>query len=120
MESGVYDQHLSYLSVFYKPRMEAANQGLADYLPELGCPELRGGFFVGIWLPGVDKEQKMVEAAGEKGVLLAPANAYAPGMDQRYLSEKGGVFFRLTFPALSPEANLEGIKRIAEAYREIR
>jgi 2-aminoadipate transaminase len=119
MQSGVYDQHLAFLSEFYKPRMESANKGLKEFLPELNCPELKGGFFVGIWLPGIKTDQTMVDAAGEKGVLLAPANAYAPGMDQHYLEEKGGVFFRLTFPALSPEANLEGIKRIAEAYREL-
>jgi len=119
MKSGAYDRHLEYLADFYRPRMEAANRALSEDLADLNVPELKGGFFVGIWLPGIDNEQPFIEAAGKRGVLLAPANAYAPEMDRKYLAEKGGVFFRLTFPALSPEENDRGIRLIAEAYREL-
>jgi DNA-binding transcriptional MocR family regulator len=120
MESGFYDEHLQYLEQLYRPRMEASNRAAANFLSELEIPQLRGGFFVGLWLPGIADEQPFIEAMDRKGVLMAPAQVFAPGWKEKYYTDHQGVFFRLTFPAQSPEANEKGIQRIAEAYQEMR
>jgi 2-aminoadipate transaminase len=118
-ESGFYDRHLASLIELYKPRMDAMNEGIETLLPDLGTPHLNGGFFQGLWLAGLSEEQPFLESLKAKGVLLAPANVFAPGWKERLYAEKSGVFFRLTFPALSVEENTKGIELIAETYKEM-
>jgi len=119
-ESGFYDRHLDSLIELYKPRMDAMNDGIESLLPDLGTPHLSGGFFQGIWLDGLTEEQPFLEALKAKGVLLAPANVFAPGWKERLYGERSSVFFRLTFPALSVEENSRGVELIAETYKELR
>ena len=119
IDSGFYDEHLKSLSELYGPRMEATNQALKSYLPNSGAPELTGGFFVGIALPGITDEPKFIEALKARGVVLAPPGVYAPGYKEQYVRETGAAFFRLTFPFFTPEENTEGIAAIAETYQEL-
>ena len=119
-ESGFYDRHLDSLIELYRPRMEAMNDGLQSLLPDLGIPHLKGGFFQGIWLDGLTEEKPFLESLKAKGVLLAPASVFAPGWKERLYGERSGVFFRLTFPALSVEENSRGVELIAETYKEFR
>lgn len=119
-ENGFYDRHLKFLVELYKPRMDVMNQGIQALLPDLGTPHLSGGFFQGLWLAGLADEKPFLEALKAKGVLLAPANVFSPGWKDRLYGERAGVFFRLTFPALSIEENRKGIELIAETYEELR
>ena len=119
MSSGFYDEHLRFLRDLYRPRMEAMNLALEKAFPEVSFPTLTGGFFFGLWLPGIRDEESFVEALKPKGVVLSPPQVFAPGWRERTHEERGGVFFRLTFPAFSPEDNRLGIERIAETYREL-
>lgn len=119
IESGFYDKHLTYLKDLYRTRMEAVNRAINAELPELDVPELTGGFFLGVWLPGIEDKKGFVEALKAKGVILAPPSVFAPGVQEKAEKEKG-AFFRLTFPALSPEENEKGIALLAETYRDVR
>jgi 2-aminoadipate transaminase len=120
IRSGFYDRHLDYLRRLYGPRMNATNEAIQTFLPELGIPRLRGGFFVSIWLPGIYDTEGFIEALQPKGVLLAPARLFAPGWQERLRKEHDGIYFRLTFPAHSEEQNRRGVELIAETYRELR
>jgi 2-aminoadipate transaminase len=118
--SGEYDAYLDYLVKLYKPRMDAFNGSLARHLGGIEVPQVTGGFFSGVWLPGIFDEEGFVKAAKAKGVNIAVANVFCPGWKKILQEKHGGSFFRLTFPALMPEAIEQGIERIAAAYREMR
>lgn len=119
IDSGYYDKHLKFLIDLYKPRMEAMNNAFKKYLPDIEVAELAGGFFLGLSLPGVTNEAGYIERIGAKGVTLSAPTAFTPGWKEKYYKKTGGIFFRLTFPAFTPEENDLGIARIAETYKEM-
>ena len=120
MDSGEYDRNLDYLIDLYRPRLEAFNAALSQSFPEVELLRPRGGFFSGIWLPGIQDEAAFIAAAKARGVNIAPANVFAPGWEQHYRDRNGGPFFRLTFPALKPESIGKGIEMLGETYREMK
>ena len=120
MISGEYDKYLDYLVGLYRPRMDALNKSLTRYLGDIEVPHVTGGFFMGVWLPGVRDEAAFVNAAKAKGVNIASANVYPAGWKKICEQKKQGPFFRLTFPSVKPEDIEKGIEGIAAAYREKR
>ncbi len=120
IRSGFYDQHLDTLRRLYGPRMDATNDAIQACFPDLGIPRLTGGFFVGIWLPGIYDTDGFIEALKAKGVLLAPARLFAPGWQERLRREHDGIYFRITFPAHAEEENRRGVELIAETWKEMR
>jgi 2-aminoadipate transaminase len=118
--SGEYDKYLKYLLGLYQPRMNTLNSSLMRYLDGIDVPQVTGGFFMGIWLPGIGDEAGFVAAAKAKGVNIASANLYCPGWKKVLLEKHKGSFFRLTFPSIKPEEIERGIERISSAYKEIR
>ncbi len=118
IQSGFYDRHLENLIALYQPRMAAANAALAAHLPDSTAPALTGGFFMGIWLKGIEDQEAFTNAVAAKGVKIAAGHVFAPGMAEKYGKERDGVFYRLTFPALTAEENEAGIKGISDVYRQ--
>lgn len=119
IDSGYYDKHLEFLIDLYKPRMQAMNDAFKKYLPDIEVAELTGGFFLGLSLPGVLDEAGYIQRVGEKGVTLSAPTAFTPGWKEKYYEKTGGIFFRLTFPAFTPEENDWGVAKIAETYKEM-
>jgi 2-aminoadipate transaminase len=119
IESGEYDEYLRFLTKLYRPRMDAFNRSLLKYLEGIEVPQVTGGFFSGIWLPGIMDEEGFVKAVQTKGANIAVANVFCPGWKERLRESHQGSFFRLTFPALKSEEIEQGIERIAAAYREM-
>jgi 2-aminoadipate transaminase len=120
MSTGEYDKYLDYLITLYRPRMDSLNKSLSQHLRGVEVPLVTGGFFMGIWLPGIRDEVAFIKRAKEKGVDLASANVYPSGWKKNYEEKIGGPFFRLTFPSLKPGEIEKGIERIAETYRELK
>ena len=118
MNSGDYDKYLDYLVGLYRPRMDALNKSLALHLGDIEVPRVTGGFFMGVWLPGVRDELAFVNTAKGKGVNIASANVYPAGWKKICEEKQHGPFFRLTFPSVKPGDIEKGIERIAAAYRE--
>ncbi|MBM4313409.1 MAG: PLP-dependent aminotransferase family protein [Deltaproteobacteria bacterium] len=117
IESGEYDEYLGYLSRLYQPRMDTLNRSLLKYLAGIEVPQVTGGFFMGIWLPGISDEEGFVKAAKARGVNIAVANVYCPGWKKILQEKHKGSFFRLTFPSLKSEDIEQGIERIATTYK---
>jgi len=117
IESGEYDEYLGYLSRLYQPRMDTLNRSLLKYLDGIEVPQVTGGFFMGIWLPGISDEEGFVKAAKARGVNIAVANVYCPGWKKTLQEKHKGSFFRLTFPSLKSEDIEQGIERIATTYK---
>ena len=118
--SGEYDSYLAYLVGLYRPRMEALNRSLLTYLDGIEVPQVTGGFFMGVWVPGIYDEEGFVKAAKAKGVNIAPANVYCPGWKKILQEKHKGSFFRLTFPSIKAEDIEQGIARIGATYKEAR
>jgi 2-aminoadipate transaminase len=118
--SGEYDEYLRYLVGFYRPRMDALNRSLLRYLDDIEVPQVTGGFFMGVWLPGIGDEEGFVKAAKAKGVNIATANVFCPGWKKVLQERHKGPFFRLTFPSVKSEEIEQGIERIGAAYKEMR
>jgi 2-aminoadipate transaminase len=120
MSTGEYDKYLDYLIKLYRPRMDSLNKSLSQHFRGTEVPLVTGGFFMGIWLPGIHDEVAFIKTAKGKGVDIASANVYPSGWKKNYEEKFGGPFFRLTFPSLKPGEIEKGIERIAETYRELR
>jgi len=118
--SGEYDQYLGYLAGLYRSRMEALNGSLVQYLDGIEVPRVTGGFFAGLWLPGIGNEEDFVKAAKANAVNIATANVFCPGWKTALREKQQGSFFRLTFPSVSPEEIEQGIERIGKTYKEKR
>lgn len=118
--SGEYDNYLRYLAELYRPRMDALNHALAKYLGDIETPRVTGGFFMGLWLPGIVDEGGFVSAVKDKGVNIATANVFAPGWKKPLLDRHKGPLFRLTFPSVKPGDIEKGIEGIGKAYQEMR
>jgi 2-aminoadipate transaminase len=118
--SGEYDEYLRYLVGLYRPRMDALNRSLLRYLDDIEVPQVTGGFFMGIWLPGIGDEEGFVKAAKARGVNIATANVFCPGWKKVLQESHNGPFFRLTFPSIKSEDIEQGIERIGTAYKEMR
>jgi len=120
MSTGEYDKYLDYLIKLYRPRMDSLNKSLSQHFRGTEVPLVTGGFFMGIWLPGIHDEVAFIKTAKGKGVDIASANVYPSGWKKNYEEKFGGPFFRLTFPSLKPGEIEKGIERIAETYEELR
>jgi 2-aminoadipate transaminase len=120
MSNGEYDKYLDYLVQLYRPRMDSLNKSLSQHFRGIEIPFITGGFFMGIWLPGIRDEVAFIKKAKEKGVDLASANVYPSGWKKNYEEKFGGPFFRLTFPSLKPGDIEKGIERIAATYKELK
>jgi 2-aminoadipate transaminase len=118
--SGEYDAYLKYLMGLYQPRMDTLNRSLKRYLDDIEVPQVTGGFFMGVWLPGIGDEEAFVKAAKAKGINIATANVYCPGWKKVLQEKHKGPFFRLTFPSIKPEDIEQGIERLSAAYKEMR
>jgi 2-aminoadipate transaminase len=120
MASGQYDEYLQYLYGLYRPRMDALNRSLLRFFNDIEVPHLTGGFFMGLWLPGITDEEGFVKAVKAKGVNIATANVYCPGWKKVLQEKHKGALYRLTFPSIKSEDIEQGIERIAAAYKETR
>jgi 2-aminoadipate transaminase len=120
ISSGEYDKYLKYLEEFYRPRMDALNRSLLRYLDDIEVPQVTGGFFMGVWLPGIGDEDGFVSAVKAKGVNIATANVFSPGWKKTLQEKFKGPFYRLTFPSVKQEDIEKGIEGIGAAYKEMR
>ena len=119
IESSFYDTHLQYLANVYRPRMNMTNQIVAKRFGHLSLPNLTGGFFLGLWLPGIVDENEFINRVKQRGVTIAISQVFPPGMKEKYCVDRQQSFFRLTFPAFSPPEIEFGINVIADIYSEM-
>jgi 2-aminoadipate transaminase len=115
IESGRYDDFVSYLCRLYKPRMETLNAALNALFPGPFPAAISGGLFASLILENIssDKEASFIESAKEAGVGVAAAwDAVSP--DCREEMRKKGLFVRLTFPAYEPDEIEWGISKLKE------
>ncbi|KSW12615.1 aminotransferase [Pyrodictium occultum] len=113
MNRGVIDKHIPFIKKLYREKRDAMLEALEEYMPE-GARWTRpiGGLFVWVWLPESINSRRLLEKAVEKGVVFVPGDAFYP-------NGGGENTMRLNFSYPSVEEIREGVRRLAEAVREM-
>lgn len=115
-QKGYLEKHLPLICETYKQRRDVMDKAMEQYLKPLGCTWVKpqGGFF--FWLnlgEGVNCE-KVLEVCLKKKVAFVVGTAFCVN------PETGRNYARINFTFCKPEKIEEGIKRLAEAIKEVR
>ncbi len=113
LDTGVVEKRFDLLKQVYRAKRDAMLEALEAYMPE-GTRWTRpiGGLFVWVWMPEKINTRKLLEKAIEKGVAFVPGDAF-------YANGGGYNTMRLNFSYPTVDEIREGVRRIAEAAREL-
>lgn len=113
IKRGIIDRHLPRIKAVYKEKRDTMLYALEEYMPE-GVKWTRpiGGMFVWVWFPEKVNTRELFKKALEKKVAFVPGDAFFP-------NGGGENTARLNFSYPPPDKLREGIKRLAEAYKEL-
>lgn len=110
---GLLGAQIERLKALYAPRLDAILAALDKYIPDAVATRPDGGFFLSLTLPEGVSTTALRAAATQRGLNLADGLAFFP--------QGGGErFLRLPFCALSVEQIDAGIRRLAEAVKDVR
>lgn len=110
---GLLQPQIERLKALYAPRLDACLAALDKHMPDAVATRPDGGFFLSLTLPEGVLTTDVRAAAAKRNLNLADGLAFFP--------QGGGErFLRLPFCALTAEQIDEGVRRLAEAVREVR
>jgi DNA-binding transcriptional MocR family regulator len=109
---GLLLPQIARLKALYAPRLEACLNSLDREMPSARTTRPDGGFFVSLTLPEGVSTTDVRSAAAKRNLNLADGLAFFP-------NGGGERFLRLPFCALTPAQIHEGVRRLAEAVREV-
>lgn len=110
---GLLPAQVERLKALYAPRLKACLDAIERTMPDAKATRPEGGFFVSITLPEGTSTTDVRAAAAKRNLNLADGLAFFP-------NGGGERFLRLPFCALSPAQIDEGVRRLADAVREVR
>ncbi len=113
IKRGVIDRHLPRIRAIYREKRDAMLSALEEHMPEsVKWTKPVGGMFVWVWFPEGVNTRELFKKALEKKVAFVPGDAFFP-------NGGGENTARLNFSYPPPEKLKEGVKRLAEAYKEL-
>ena len=110
---GLLPAQVERLKALYAPRLKACLDAIERTMPDAKATRPEGGFFVSITLPEGTSTTEVRAAAAKHNLNLADGLAFFP-------NGGGERFLRLPFCALTPAQIEEGVRRLADAVREVR
>ena len=110
---GLLPPQIDRLKALYAPRLAACLAAIERHMPDAKATRPEGGFFISVTLPEGTSTTDVRSAAAKRNLNLADGLAFFP-------NGGGERFIRLPFCALSPEQIQEGVRRLAEAVKEVR
>ena len=110
---GLLPPQIDRLKALYAPRLKACLDAIERHMPDAKATRPEGGFFISLTLPEGTSTTDVRSAAAKRNLNLADGLAFFP-------NGGGERFIRLPFCALSPEQIQEGVRRLAEAVKEVR
>ncbi|HUE25942.1 MAG TPA: PLP-dependent aminotransferase family protein, partial [Solirubrobacteraceae bacterium] len=109
--SGALDSSIETVKAALRERAHTLCEALRREIPDARFVEPEGGYFLWLELPRGTDVDAMFTAAAERGVQ------FVKGSD--FVLEGGGSSLRLAYSGVTPEEIEEGVKRLADAYREV-
>lgn len=109
--SGALERSIETVKQALAERAKMLSETLRNELPDWRFQEPEGGYFLWVELPRGTDVGALFEAAAERGVQ------FVKGSD--FVLEGGDSSLRLAYSGVTPAEIEEGVKRLAEAYREV-
>jgi 2-aminoadipate transaminase len=109
--SGALDSSIETVKAALRERAATLCEALRRELPEARFEEPEGGYFLWLELPRGTDVDAMFTRAADRGVQ------FVKGSD--FLLEGGSSSLRLAYSGVTPEEIEEGVKRLAEVYRDV-
>jgi DNA-binding transcriptional MocR family regulator len=109
--SGSLDKSIETVKEALHERAQTLGQSLRRELPNARFVEPEGGYFLWLELPRGTDVDSLFTAASERGVQ------FVKGSD--FVLEGGDSSLRLAYSGVTPSEIEEGVKRLAEAFRDV-
>jgi 2-aminoadipate transaminase len=117
---GLLPPQIERLKALYAPRLDACRAAIERYMPDAEATRPDGGFFLSLTLPSGVTTTAVRTAAARHNLNLADGLAFFPREPGDGADQSGERFLRLPFCALTPAQIDEGVRRLADAVREVR
>ncbi len=109
--SGALERSIETVKAALRERAETLCSALERELPDARFVAPQGGYFLWVELPDGTDIGALFDAAARREV------AFVKGSD--FVLDGGGASLRLAYSGVTPTQIEEGIRRLAEAYREV-
>ncbi len=109
--SGAIERSIETVKAALRERAQTLAEALRRELPDARFVAPEGGYFMWVELPRGTDVNALFTAAAERGVQ------FVKGSD--FVLEGADSSLRLAYSGVTPEEIVEGVSRLAEAYREI-
>jgi 2-aminoadipate transaminase len=114
LATGAYERHVKETMPFYRERRDALLASLERHLSgEYHVDPPAGGHHLWVTLTRPLDERALYAEAARRGVTFTPGGAITA-------ERRSQTSFRLSFSLLDPEQLDEGVRRLAQAIREVR
>jgi 2-aminoadipate transaminase len=114
LATGAYERHVKETMPFYRERRDALLGSLERHLSgEYHVDPPAGGHHLWVTLTRPLDERALYAEAARRGVTFTPGGAITA-------ERRSQTSFRLSFSLLDPEQLDEGVRRLAQAIREVR
>jgi DNA-binding transcriptional MocR family regulator len=110
--SGAIDRSIETVRDALRERAQTLCRALSEHLPDASFVAPEGGYFLWVDLPEGTDVGALFAAAAARGVQ------FVKGSD--FMLEGGESSLRLAYSGVTPEEIEEGVRRLAEAYDEVR
>ena len=112
MEKGIFDKQLQDIKITYKEKRDAMLDAFERYMPKgVSWTKPEGGLFLFLRLPEHMDSEKLFHKAIKKKVAFVIGVVF-------HCDGSGKNTARINFSYMSKEANIEGVKRLAEVIKE--
>ena len=113
IEKGYFDENMKKIIANYRIKRDAMLDAFRKYMPEgVSWTEPEGGLFLFLTLPEHMKSEDLFKIAIEQKVAFVLGHVF-------HCDGSGQNTMRLNFSFMSKELNEEGVKRLADAVRQL-
>ena len=109
--SGAIERSIETVREALRQRAQTLCDALTEHLPDARFVAPEGGYFLWVDLPDGTDVSALFDAAAARGVQ------FVKGTD--FVLEGGESTLRLAYSGVTPDEIVEGVKRLADAYREV-
>jgi DNA-binding transcriptional MocR family regulator len=111
-QAGLMETHVRGLAKTYAGHRDVMIKALGQEIPEASFTVPDGGYYLWLRLPDKVDSDRLLVAARRRSVDFLPANQF-------YASAPAKNHLRLAYSFASPSEIIEGVRRLAQALKDI-